>query len=93
MKDIDGLEKDTVKFTCELSKPDRKDGKWTKDETEITVSEHFIINTDGVNQTLEVAELTLEDRGHFKYSIESVSTEATLHINGKLEKPTIITYM
>ena len=28
LKNIEAMEKDTVTFTCELSKPDRKDGKW-----------------------------------------------------------------
>ena len=36
LKNIEAMEKDTVTFTCELSKPDRKDGKWKHLGKEIT---------------------------------------------------------
>ncbi len=83
LKDIDAMENDTVTFTCELSKPNRTDGKWLYNEEEITISGHFQIQTEGNQQILVVADITLGDKGRYTYSIENVSTSATLHVGGE----------
>lgn len=82
LKDIDALEKDTVTFSCDLSKPNRTNGKWTYNGEEIAISERFTITTDGVTQTLTIADVSLDDKGKYTYSIENASTSATLHIGG-----------
>ena len=83
LKNIDAVEKDTVTFTCELSKPDRKEGVWTFKDKPVKASERFTIGTDGVTQTFTVANVTLDDRGAVGYSIQNVSTDATLLVEGK----------
>ena len=84
LKNIEAMEEDTVTFTCELSKKDRTDGKWTFKGQEVTVSERFKIETKGNTQTLTIANITLDDAADVSYSIETASTEATLLINGKI---------
>ena len=83
LKDIDGLEEDTVTFTLELSKPDRQDGQWTFNGEPIVPSEHYTISFDGCVHTITIRNLTMSDQGLFKYSIENISTEATLFVSGK----------
>ena len=80
LTDIDGLEKDTVTFSCTLSKPDRQDGHWLYGGQPITPTERYSFNIDGCEQTLTISNLTLEDQGKYMYSIENVSTEATLFV-------------
>jgi len=82
-KNIGGLEKDTVTFTCALSRPDRRDGMWRHNGEEMSLSERFTVATDGATQTLTIAELTVADMGQYSYSIENVSTEATLLVGGE----------
>jgi hypothetical protein len=77
------MEKESATFTCELSKPDRKDGKWQFKGEDITVSEKFKMVTAGTKQSLIVADLTLAEQGPYTYRIEEVSTEATLTITGQ----------
>ena len=83
LKDVDALEKDTVSFSCVLSKLNRTDGKWTYNDEEISVSEKFTISTDGATQTLTIANVSLTDKGKYSYTIENVSTSATLHVGGR----------
>ena len=83
LHDLEAMEKDSATFTCELSKPNRTDGKWQFKGEDITVSEKFKIVTDGNKQSLVVADLTLAEQGPYTYRIEEVSTEATLRIGGK----------
>ena len=80
LKDMVAMEKDYVSFTCELSKPGVSTGKWTYDNVELTVNKKIHITTDGVKQTLTVAELTLEDKGIYKYSIQNVETSGNLTV-------------
>jgi len=80
LKNIDAQEKDTVTFTCDLSKPGRQDGKWVFKGQEVTASEKFTITTDGCTQSLTIANVSLEDAGEVSYSIENASTSATLFV-------------
>lgn len=84
LKDIAGLEKDTVTFTCQLSKPNRTDGRWLCQGVELKPdSTKYEISFDECNQTLTIKDLTLTDQGPYTYSIENVSTSATLFVDGK----------
>ena len=82
LKNIDALEKDTVTFTCDLSKADRTDGLWKFNGEDISLSEKFTLAIDGYTQSLTITELTLADMGQYSYSIENVSTSATLRVGG-----------
>ncbi len=83
LKNIDALEKDTVTFTCELSKSDRKDGKWKFLADIVKSNEKFTITTDGVSQSLTIANITLKDQGDVSYHIENVKTAAFLIVDGE----------
>ena len=83
LKDMVAMEKDSVTFNCELSKPGVTEGKWLYNDVELTVNEKITINTDGPKQTLNVADLTLEDKGNYKYSVENIETSATLVVEGE----------
>lgn len=83
LKNIDSMEKDTVTFTCELSKPDRTDGVWLFNNEEINLSARIQLKSDGYTQSLTITEVTLSDMGDYKYSIENISTSATLQVGGK----------
>ena len=49
----------------------------------LLVSERYTYSVDGCVQTLTIADLTLIDQGKYTYSIENVSTDATLFVGGK----------
>ena len=83
LKDIDALEKDTVTFTLELSKPDRTEGIWSHRGEDLPLNEHYTISIDGTTHTLKITDVNLDDQGEYSYSIQNVSTSANLNVSGK----------
>ena len=83
LKDTTAMEKDSVSFTCILSKPDVTSGRWIHGEAELTVSERIKIATDGTQQSLTVDDLALVDAGLITYEVDTVSTSATLVVEGR----------
>lgn len=82
LNNIEAIEEDTVEFTCELSKPNKLNGVWKKDNDVITASAKFKITTDEQTQSLTISSVTLDDFGSYTYSIERVSTEGRLVVEG-----------
>jgi len=82
LKNIDALEKDTVTLSCELSKPNVTDGKWTFNGDEINTSDQIAVAVDGCTQCLVIENVVLEQQGQYSFGIGSSNTEATLFVGG-----------
>jgi len=82
LKNLEGFEGESATLTCDLSKTDRTDGQWTYNGQPLTTSERIQLKVDGYHQCVEFAELTIADAGQYGYSIENVSTSATLSVRG-----------
>ena len=52
-------------------------------EFRVFQSLRYSVEVDGCTQKLTIPEVTLEDGGAVSYSIEKLSTEATLVVEGK----------
>lgn len=82
LKNIDALEKDTVTFSCELSKPNVANGKWTFNGEEMSTREKTVIAIDSRTHTLVIDNVALEQQGQYSFSIGPASTEGTLFVGG-----------
>ena len=82
MKNVEGFESESATLTCDLSKSGRTDGQWLFNGQPLTTSERIQLKVDGYHQYVEFAELTIADAGQYTYSIENVSTSATLTVRG-----------
>jgi len=87
LKNVEGFETESATLTCDLSKSDRTDGQWLFNGQPLTTSERIQLKVDGCHQTVEFAELTVADAGQYTYSIENVSTSATLTVRGTAVVP------
>ena len=86
LEDTEVTEEDTVKLTCETSKP--KAGiKWMKNGVEITPGLRYKMTTDGCHCTLTVLKAALDDNNTtFSCVVPSSgeTTSATLTVHGRL---------
>ncbi len=82
LSDTTVTESDSVSFTCELNKPNKK-VTWYKDEVEISLSDtHYTITSEDYSYNLVINDSTLSDTGNYRMAVEDVSTSATLTVNG-----------
>jgi len=89
LKNVEGFENESATLTCDLSKTGRADGQWLFNGQPLTTSERVQLKVDGHHQIVEFAELTISDAGQYTYSIENVSTSATLTVRGTTCQPTL----
>ena len=78
LKNIDALEKDTITFSCELSKPNITTGKWVFNGEEISTN----VAVDGHTHSLVIENVTVEHQGQYSFSVGQASTEGTLFVGG-----------
>ena len=85
IKDTVAMEKDSVTFILELTKPRKVN--WQKGGQEVTVSEKFKIEVDdtGMRHTLTIYNVTLEENTEFNvliddltYGIQTCSAQLTV---------------
>lgn len=74
-------EKDSVILECELNKPNIP-VRWLKDGVELVPSDRIRLVSDGNIHRLIIDDATLEDSGTYTCVCGSVTTEATLGIDG-----------
>ena len=78
LKNVDALEKDTITFSCELSKPNITTGKWTFNGEEISTN----IAVDGDTHSLTIKTVAVEHQGQYSFSVGHATTEGTLFVGG-----------
>ncbi|GFO38541.1 titin, partial [Plakobranchus ocellatus] len=79
LEDQNILEKEPIKFTCELSKPGVK-VSWLKDGFKVSEDDGFKITVDGNLHTITKDSATLEDAGKYMLVFEDKKTSGNLGV-------------
>lgn len=92
LKNLSGVEDQSVVFECELSKSKwKKTGndvivKWFKGERELKETSKYSMKRDGVTQSLTVKQLIFEDTAEYSAVVQTEKTTAKLDIqDGEIE--------
>lgn len=84
LRDQISFEEDSVTFTCELNKPNKK-VSWFKDDTELNISsDEYTISNDEFSYSLTVQKCCLNDGGTYTMTCEEAETSANLMVQGNL---------
>ena len=79
LEDQNIVEKEPIKFTCELSKSGVK-VSWLKDGFKVSEEDGFKITVDGTKHTITKDSATLEDAGKYMLVFEDKKTAANLGV-------------
>ena len=82
LKDKAVMEDETAILECEVNKENIQVTWWVGDKKISPDDKHYNIKVDGMKQTLEVVECTLQDTGKVKATYEEATTECTLRVEG-----------
>ncbi|CAF0846330.1 unnamed protein product [Brachionus calyciflorus] len=84
LKDMEGVEEDTIELSVEVTKPDQK-CRWIRNGRNINPNEErfagrYVIISDGMNHKLTIKNVSLKDAGEFIVHVDELSSKCNLTI-------------
>lgn len=84
LKDQTTIEKQTITFTCKLSKPNKK-VTWYKDGEELTpANERYSFEIENCSYTMTLKDTVLDDEAKYSMKIGDEETTCVLRVDGKI---------
>ena len=77
-------EKETAKFECEISKPDRS-VVWCKDGKDLSPSDRVVVKSEKTKHYLTLKNCVLDDESKYTIKVDGQESTAKLTVEGKYD--------